>query len=190
MDCGISGCCKPRSMDIHCFARIPAYKSAVVRGNPEHTNKPLGHWFRDTGYLVRMESDGMGSDCLALDMKYWSSISVHIANCKTNNTSRTLRLTLDECISIHSTWTTAHRDMIVDFANGIRCTNIRTWIRTFAIEAGLIAWTIEIQDTFRPATRKRISVIFCQTSTYSVTTMSIRTTRRWVARIISDRFRS
>lgn len=102
----------------------------------------------------------------------------------------TLWLTLDESISFHSARATAHRDVIIHITDCIGCTYAWTWIRTLAVEACLIAWTIGVQDALGATARIGISVIFGQTSASTVTALCVCSAWRWIARIFVDRFGS
>lgn len=98
-------------------------------------------------------------------------------------------ITLNKCISPHSLGTRTHWNVIYDVTNSILTTSSWTRINTFVSRTCLVSWTIIIDDTFwSTATIVRITLIFRWTWTYSIQTLSVRTTRWWITRVIKSWF--
>ena len=68
--------------------------------------------------------------------------------------------TMHEGISCHTRGTTAHWNVIEHLAYRILATGSRARINAFVSDTSLIAWTVGIQDTFRPTSTVWIALIF------------------------------
>lgn len=73
--------------------------------------------------------------------------------------------------------------MIDYIANSVLATSARARIETFAAQTSLIARAVGIEDTFWTTTRIGIPMELGQTCAYTVSALSIRTTRCWLTAI-------
>lgn len=88
---------------------------------------------------------------------------------------------LNKCIPCHFFRAFADRNMIDHFTYGIYSTSSWTWIKTFISNTSSISRTFRVKYALWPTAPIRISLIFWQTCTNTIITLSVWTTRRWVA---------
>jgi hypothetical protein len=93
-----------------------------------------------------------------------------------------------EGVSSVSLNTSTDRNMIVDVTFRVLTASSRTRIYTFISDAGFVAWTVSVQDTFWSATSVRISLVFRQTTANTIVALCVGTARRRIARICDYRF--
>lgn len=76
--------------------------------------------------------------------------------------------------------------MVDNSALGVASAQSRAWIATFAVNADLSGSAVGVEDAFRFTTLAGVTKVFRKTltdgRTVLVTTYSIGTTRRWIAR--------
>lgn len=99
-----------------------------------------------------------------------------------------VRRALNKRISTHAWRTWAHWSVIDHITNSILSACSRTRINTFISNTRLITRAIIAYDTFRSTAWVRIALVFWQTCAYSIGTLGIGSTRRWIAWVITWRF--
>lgn len=73
--------------------------------------------------------------------------------------------------------------MVDNGTNGICTAGTRARINALASYTSFISGAVIVEDTFRSAATIGIALIFWQTSAYSIVTLSVWTTWRWIARV-------
>lgn len=133
----------------------------------------------------------MGTDCKVVEFRLWLKCQ-QIINILFGSADTTSGLTWNnfytsrEWISLVASATGTSRCMGMNVTFSIECTCTHAWITTFFVYTSFVTWTIRIDRTFG-STVWWTSNIICYTRAnwlwFVSTTVRIRSTRIWVARI-------
>lgn len=137
-----------------------------------------------TGRRTSNESWNTRANCLPVDFPTLTVWSTWRGVARISNDRRLLWSALYKCVSCHSVWASTHWNVVDDFTHGVLSACSWTRIDTFATNTGLISSAVRVQDTLWSASTVRISLIFGKTCADTVLTLRIRSTRRWIARIV------
>jgi hypothetical protein len=76
--------------------------------------------------------------------------------------------------------TAAYRNVVQHITTCSLTTSARTRISTFVPDTSSVPWTVSTQDTFRSTPSIGVSLVLWQTCAYTITTLRVGTTRRWI----------